>query len=188
MKSNPRSGRPAFTLIELMAVITIIVILAALVIGSLGFVQDKQARSKAKVQIELLSKGLEDYKLDNGTYPPTANSTDGKGYSDDLFTALFFDSDKDGTGPPSDTDQKIYIADLDPTAGKQGWTVAPASATSTILDPWGLEYRYRTAVNASGTANSSTQNPDFDLWSVGKDGSSTTTLTDRVNRDDIRNF
>ena len=170
MKSNPRSGRPAFTLIELLAVITIIVILAGLVIGSMGFVQDKQARSKAKVQIELISKSLEEYKLDNGTYPPTGATSDGKNYSDDLFKALFFDSDNDGTGPPSDTDQKIYLADLDPTAGKQGWTTGTASATTTITDPWGLEFRYRTAVSASGAANAGTYNPDFDLWSVGKDG------------------
>ena len=69
MKTNPRNGRAAFTLIELMAVITIIIILAGLVVGGMGFVTERQAKEKAKVQIALLSKALEEYKLDMGTYP-----------------------------------------------------------------------------------------------------------------------
>src|SRR6478672_2994940 len=92
MKTTQRIGRPAFTLIELMAVITIIVILAGLVIGGLGYVTERQARAKAQVQIQLLSKALEEYKLDMGTYPPTANSTTGTGQSAvSLYQALFKD-------------------------------------------------------------------------------------------------
>ena len=193
MKSNPRSGRPAFTLIELMAVITIIVILAALVIGSLGYVGDKQARSKAKVQIELLSKALEDYKLDNGAYPASANSTTGyssatanipvraPGATADstLFALLYQDGVTNKT--------TIYLPELDPSAGKQGWTSATTGAL--ISDPWGTAYRYRSALGATGTANTNTINPDFDLWSSGKDaGSVPATPTDTKNRDDVRNF
>ena len=75
MKITQRNGMAAFTLIELMAVITIIVILAGLVVGGLGFVSERQAKEKAKVQIALLSKALEEYKLDMGTYPGTATDT-----------------------------------------------------------------------------------------------------------------
>ena len=57
MKTNPRHGRAAFTLIELMAVITIIVILAGLVVGGMGFVHEKQAKEKAKVQIRPAVQG-----------------------------------------------------------------------------------------------------------------------------------
>jgi hypothetical protein len=66
-------------------------------------------------------------------------------------------------------------------------TAATPTATSTIVDPWGKEYRYR-----KGTA---AQNPDFDLWSTGKDvdtntsnPSLTTPATNNRNVDDIRNF
>ena len=48
MKITQRKGKAAFTLIELMAVITIIVILAGLVVGGMGFVTDRQAKEKAK--------------------------------------------------------------------------------------------------------------------------------------------
>jgi len=196
MKTNRRIGKAGFTLIELMAVITIIVILAGLVVGGMGFVTDRQAKEKAKVQIALLSKALEEYKLDMGTYPSTTDSADGSGKSAvGLYQALFregYDYTNPAT-PPSSWSKatKIYVADLNPVTSKQGWvtTVTSVPTTTTVLDPWGKEYAYRTAVNASGSVNSSTQNPDFDLWSCGKDGKTKPgTPADASNRDDIKNF
>jgi len=200
MKTTPRKASAGFTLIELMAVITIIVILAGLVVGGLGYVNEKSATSKAKVQIALLSKALEEYKLDNGTYPPTGNlatpttvSATTAGNSDVLFKALYWDSDNDNQGAAvgattGDTDQKIYLSDLDPATSKQGWTTGTASATLKILDPWGNTYMYRTAKSSDGTANDKTQNPDFDLWSAGKNGKTNATPTHADCRDDIKNF
>jgi general secretion pathway protein G len=184
MKTNPRHGRAAFTLIELMAVITIIVILAGLVVGGMGFVNERQAKEKAKVQMALLSKALEEYKLDNGSYPATGNSADGSGQSAILFKALYFDGASDATKV-----KKIYLPELDPVNSKQGWTSGTATAGTTITDPWGNPYRYRTAIGSTGTANSNTQNPDFDLWSCGKDGlTNPSSTTDTKSKDDIRNF
>ena len=136
------------------------------------------------MQVALLSKALEDYKLDNGVYPATPNSTDGKGNSKLLFDALYFKGASDDTGAT-----KIYIGELNPAGSKQGWTSGTASASTQIMDPWGNEYRYRSALNATGTTNTNTQNPDFDLWSVGKDGGTAPgTPSDKRNRDDIKNF
>ncbi len=193
MKTPSRNGRAAFSLIEMMAVVTIIVILASLVVGGLGFVTEREAKEKARIQIALLSAALEEYKLDFGTYPATDNAAKGEKNSKILFKALYWDSDDDGQGvgvgnAAGDTDQKIYVPELDPVTNKQGWTTGTASPTTIITDPWGREYRYRSAINASGTANSNTVNPDFDLWSVGKDGETNpATPADKVNRDDIRN-
>jgi general secretion pathway protein G len=199
MKSLKRSGKAAFTLIELMAVITIIVILAGLVVAGMGFVTERQAKEKARVQIALLSKALEDYKLDNGSYPPSTDTATGLGQSQELFKALYYDSDNDSQYAASgastgDQDQKIYLSDLDPVTNKQGWTTGIAAVATKIVDPWGNEYRYRSAfaapvgTNAPG-ANASTQNPDFDLWSAGKDGRSTpAAAADKTNNDDIKNF
>lgn len=191
MKSIQRSGRAAFTLIELMAVITIIVILAGLVVTGMGFVTERQAKEKARVQIALISKALEEYKLDNGNYPATTDTATGIGQSNVIFTTLYLNpinANNAGGG------EKVYIAEFDPVTNKQGWTSGTASTTTKILDPWGNEYRYRSAFAASvGTsapvANSNTQNPDFDLWSSGKDGKSTpATAGDKTNNDDIKNF
>ncbi len=200
MKITQRIGKAAFTLIELMAVITIIVILAGLVIGGMGFVTERQAKEKARVQIALLSKAIEEYKLDMGTYPPTADKStasapNGTGTSSILFNYLYWDSDNDAAGVGSDDDQKIYLSDLDPVTSKQGWTTKPVGSSTVIVDPWGNQYCYRTATGVSndtaGTAapNTSTQNPDFDLWSMGKDGKTKpATPSDPTNRDDIKNF
>ena len=194
MQHHPRHGHAAFSLIEMMAVVTIIIILAGLVIGALGYVNETKARNQVKVQLALLSKGLEEYKLDSGTYPATTNSPKGENNSKILFNALYWDSNNDGktagTGNAvGDASQKIYVPELDPAVKGQGWTSGKASSTTKIVDPWNNEYRYRTAVDASGKPNSSTQNPDFDLWSIGKDGKTNpATPTDKTNRDDIKNF
>jgi prepilin-type N-terminal cleavage/methylation domain-containing protein len=192
MKTNSRTGRAAFTLIELMAVITIIVILAGLVVAGMGFVTERQAKEKAKVQIGRLAQALEEYKLDNGSYPATPNSAKGENASSILFKALFWDSDNDGSGGTADADQKIYMPDLDPgtakSPNKQGWTSGTASSSSKITDPWGSEYRYRSAKDATGADNVDTQNPDFDLWSSGKDlNTNPSSISDKTNRDDIKN-
>ena len=188
MKTPSRPHFSGFTLIELMTVITIIILLAGLVVGGMGFVSDRQAKEKARVQIALLSKALEEYKLDNGTYPPTSNSPTGTNQSTRLYNALYLDGAKDSTNT-----KRIYLPQLDPVTGKQGWTTGSSSTSSSkIYDPWNNEYCYRTATNSSGAANADTQNPDFDLWTMGKDGKSKARKNDDPghadNKDDIRNF
>lgn len=198
MKITQRNGRAAFTLIELMAVITIIVILAGLVVGGLGFVTERQAKEKAKVQIALLSKAIEEYKLDMGKYPGSANDTPAAAnISNELYDRLFYQGYEYGDNPArpdSTTDPKatkIYLADLDPTSTKQGWvtletsTSAKPKSNQKILDPWGKEYYYRKGINAV--------NPDFDLWSAGKNGTTKFTtaagdMNSKEMKDDIKNF
>lgn len=190
MKTNPHlagHARSGFTLIELMAVITIIILLAGLVVGGMGFVSDRQAKEKAKTQIALLSKALEEYKLDNGIYPPTSNSNNPpESNTSILFKALYWEGAADSTGT-----KKIYLPQLDPTNNKQGW-IKGAGQSATIIDPWSSHYRYRTATNSKGEPNKDAQNPDFDLWSVGKDGVTKAGANDdpkhKDNKDDIRNF
>jgi len=182
------SFRRGFTLVEMLTVITIIVILAALTFAGMGYVNDKQARSKAKVQIELLSNAIEEYKLDNGTYPTGGElglppgGTGGKSESNLLYWALYWDTNGKDGDVETDENQKVYLADLDPNASKQGWIDGTGSNVK-ILDPWGNEYRYRVGTDANA------RNPDFDLWSAGKDGQTSegTSETD-VTKDDIRNF
>src|SRR6266498_2087536 len=81
MKSLPRACRGvcakrltnrfngAFTLIELIVVITVIVILTGLVLSTVGYAQKKAARARAETEIAAISAALESYKADNAVYP-----------------------------------------------------------------------------------------------------------------------
>lgn len=176
MKTHPfHIRRRGFTLIELLVVITIIVILAGLSMGGFSFVTRKQAEEQARVQIALLEKALEEYKLDNGAYPgPPPESPNANFTSNDLYKELYWNG-VSGNG-------KIYLADLDPNSKGQGW-IEGTGANATIRDPWGNEYIYRRG------DNSAAKNPDFDLASKGKDGKTNDSNPDAPeNRDDIDNF
>jgi len=60
-----------FTLIELLIVITILGILATIVGTRVIHQPDKARVAKAKMEIQILSQALQQYAIDNGTYPTT---------------------------------------------------------------------------------------------------------------------
>src|SRR6059058_886467 len=87
MKSPPRACRGArvkrltkgrynvaFTLIELIVVITVIVILTGLVLSTVGYAQKKGARARAETEIAAMSAACESYKADNGIYPQNGDT------------------------------------------------------------------------------------------------------------------
>ena len=59
----------AFTLIELIVVVGIIAVLAALVLSTVGYARKKGARARAETEIAAMSAASENYKADNGIYP-----------------------------------------------------------------------------------------------------------------------
>ena len=66
----------AFTLIELILVVGIIMVLADLVLTTVGYARKKGARARAETEIAAMSAACENYKADNGVYPRD-NSTPG---------------------------------------------------------------------------------------------------------------
>ena len=189
----------AFTLIELLTVIAIILVLAGLLLHIAGSANYKGSMARAQAEIQAMSTALESYKADNGTYPrvmPT--NSNGTAYSD-LLNAQ---TDTDPGGNPKANYQGaseiLYQALSGITAfsgtnatygGKPYMEFKPGqlsdassgafttpSATTILVDPFGLPYGYSTinlaaqdAYNTSGTAVPSTAgyNPTFDLWSTG---------------------
>lgn len=60
-----------FTFVEIMVVVMILGLLAALVVPRIMGRTDEAKRTSAKVQIRNLEAALQLYKLDNGVYPST---------------------------------------------------------------------------------------------------------------------
>jgi type II secretory pathway pseudopilin PulG len=74
-REDTRPYTSAFTLIELLVVIAIIILLAGLVLSTMGYVQKKGARSRAETEIAAISAACESYKADNGIYPRPVSTT-----------------------------------------------------------------------------------------------------------------
>jgi len=71
MKKRTRA-EAGFTLVELMVVIVIIGLLSTFVVLNVLPSQDKAMTEKAKADVMLLTQAVEMYRLDNLTYPTTA--------------------------------------------------------------------------------------------------------------------
>src|SRR5881392_1719693 len=109
----------AFTLIELILVVGIIMVLAGLVLTTVGYARKKGARARAETEIAAMSAACENYKADNGVYP-TSDITNGldprfngdpttTGYkfaSFDLYTRLSGDSS--GTRSPTGKSYMVF--------------------------------------------------------------------------------
>jgi prepilin-type N-terminal cleavage/methylation domain-containing protein len=182
----------AFTVIEVLVVMTIILVLAGLVLATSSYVHNKGARSRAEAEIAAMSAALENYKADNGVYPrdSTPNTaTDAlnarsmgnpigtepfKTASLVLYRALSGDRNLDRT--VSNLDETINI---DGSALSPPLTQLPISYFSFkpnqlsptdqsqpvqfIRDPFGNSYGYSTAYQYNSAIG---YNPTFDFWST----------------------
>jgi len=132
-------SRAAFTLIELLAVITIIGILAGLTLGAAGAVRRHGATSTAKAEVAALQAACDRYYADNNAYPiGTASPTTvtAPASSTALFTNLV-GSDKLSAAPTS----KRYF---EPKPAM----VETSKTPNYFVDPWGYAYGY----NSDGTS------------------------------------
>ena len=160
----------AFTIIELLVVIALIIILAGLVLSTVGYVQNKGARSRAETEIAAISAALESYKADNGIYPtdttrtemldPAANINLTNYTAASLYLYEQLSGDVYGNRQPAAT-AKTYFA-------FKSNQLSPSDQTlnvTAIRDPFGNSYGYSTAkaANPTGTVG---YNPTFDLWST----------------------
>lgn len=173
-------NQAGFTLVELLTVMAIVMILAGLTVGGLSYFNRKIAEDKTRLQLKLISNGLEAYHSDYGEYP-LAGDNSGKNQSNELYLSLFYDTDDDGQAydDPEET-QEIYVPEMDPSSTSQGW-ISGSGMNVKLIDGFGNEFRYRRMSNPAAM-----RNPDFDLWSVGADGRTNAgEVEHEYNNDDI---
>jgi prepilin-type N-terminal cleavage/methylation domain-containing protein len=170
------SAAGAFTLIELLIVIAIILVLAGLVLSTVGYVQKKGARSRAETEIAAMSAACESYKADNGVYPqngdtntldPTSNNFDPtppplgqtNAYSQAslyLYEKLFGVTSGTRSEVPSSRSYFTFKPNM----------LYPTDTSLDVVglrDPFGNLYGYSTKMAATGSGG---YNPTFDLWST----------------------
>jgi type II secretory pathway pseudopilin PulG len=177
---RPSSFRAAgaFTIVELLIVLVIILVLAGLILSTSGYVQSKSKRARAEGEIAALSTALENYKADNGIYPTdTANGT-----TNILDARTMFNPTAPQYAAASVFLYKELSGDLlgnrVPT-GKSYFPFKPnmllpkdqTQAVTAIADPFGHSYGYSTANQASSSKG---YNPTFDLWSTAGTGMGST--------------
>ncbi len=107
-----------FTLIELLVVVAVIAILAGITMAAMGGVQKKSARSRAQAEVAALAAAIDNYHLDNGTYPATDPGA--------LYSAL----SPEGSG-------KVYFEPRPAMVRTNG-------DNRSYVDPWGADYQYST--------------------------------------------
>ena len=66
-----KANRAGFTLVEVLTVIAIIALLAALILGLAGNAQKKAARTKAEAEVTQLESFVTDYQTKYGQVPPS---------------------------------------------------------------------------------------------------------------------
>lgn len=179
MKINAsRRNAGGFSLMELVVVVAIIVLLAGLTMAGMSFINEKNAREKAKVQVKLIENSLENYFNDNRSYPP-ANDPAGERGDEVLFKYLYWDGFQ-----ARENGGVVYLPEADPENNEkagQAW-IENKGEQSRILDPWGKPYRYRSGDTPDA------HNPDFDIWSMGRDGKTNADPKHKDCLDDIKNW
>ena len=140
---TPRRPAAAFTLIELLAVITIIGILAGLTLGAAGAVRRHGATSTAKAEVAALQAACDRYFADYNLYPSNTsttpsvvNPTNYVTAGQTLFTNLF------GTNQYNRAPSTKRYFEPKPTM-----VSSTTNANPHFVDPWGYAYGY----NSDGT-------------------------------------
>lgn len=133
-----------FTLIELLAVIAILIIVAGIVIGGAGAAQRKAAEAKARSEISKFEIAVQKYKSDHGYLPQDSVLN-----SNNEVTKDFLESFESPNGNPYlNLEVWRFIYDDDEDAYK--W-----------MDPLSSPYRYKQPGD---------KNPEsYDVWSAGSD-------------------
>ena len=159
--------RRAFTILELLIVMSIIIVLGGLILATAGYVQKKGKRSRAEAEIAAISAALENYKADNGIYPSdtvtnnfnvaTTSNTDYEAPSLKLYEYLSGDTNHDRAA-----ETKTYF----PFKPNQLTPLDQSKAVTALRDPFGNPYGYST-MKASTPTSATGHNPTFDLWSIG---------------------
>jgi prepilin-type N-terminal cleavage/methylation domain-containing protein len=163
-----------FTLMELLVVMAVIAMLAALTVGVFGYAQKSAALNRTRTSLAAIQAALEGYKEKHGEYP-MARSPELSGEASGgsyrvgsalmLYQAITGDGsdyiDLPGGGRSSDgTIDKEELPDSVNGSLPKSMILRTASGYM-LIDGFGRPFQY------SRASESDTVNPTYDLWSFG---------------------
>ncbi|MSU35820.1 MAG: type II secretion system protein [Pedosphaera sp.] len=130
-QSTVRSLEVAFTLIELLAVIAIMGVLAGMLVGLAPVAGAKMRESRIRAELQQIVAAIEEYKAKYGFYPPDGVATAGsqKGYARPELNPLYYELsgmlviqpfDPAGYFRSIDGDQKLTSVQLSTHFGRTG--------------------------------------------------------------------
>lgn len=140
-----KQKRQGFTIVELLIVIVVIGILAAITIVAYNGVQQRARDTKRKQDIEVIAKSLELYYIDNGKYPTSSGST----------------SINVSWSTTADASWANLAAQLKPYANNL--PADPISTPNISFQTGGYNYSYYSDPNAGGNYCGTTNNQMFIL-------------------------
>ena len=142
-----KTKRHSFTLVEVLVTIAIIVILAGILIGGIGFATRRADEAKTIAKMEILAAALEEYRADQKHYPQQSSPDEVK-------------ITRDGDAVYLDAAKKIALFNRK--------TKSPyiKGTSADLTDAWGNALLFQ----CPGTHNPAA----YDLWSRGQDGNSDT--------------
>ncbi len=161
MKRLPPSS--AFTLIELIAVVAVLLLLAGLVIGIASVTIRNSARAKATNRVKAFDTGIQQYRIDNGLSPqnsdtdlldPRIHFSPGDGNSAGyyrkaslhLYSALSGDFEPQGSPDgKKDPNATAYLGFDEKVLNAKRDSSGQISRVSFLQDPFGNCYGYSTA-------------------------------------------
>jgi prepilin-type N-terminal cleavage/methylation domain-containing protein len=196
-----RASRDAFTLIEMLVVISIIIILMGLLFPAFKGVQDQAKRTQAKNDLTQIVTAVNAYYTEYGKYPlaPSFEQNHDVTFGDTSFQDQLLNvlrangkgRDNPASASTDDNENPRRIAFITPPIAKDGTApkngISPDTGTNPgmFYDPWGKPYY----IKIDGTYDNQLTNP-YSLnagngtlnngvlaWSAGKDGQTTSGTT-----------
>lgn len=155
----------AFTLIEVLVVISIIAILAGMTLGVGGPMMEKAKRSRTQGEIAAIESALERYKIDNGSYPIAEQypnlETDGNPQETTYIVTgeALFQALGGRKNHKEKAENQVYLEVKQSQVDKESRT--SSSSNTYLVDPWGFAYGYCVNENDQGMNQGL-----FDLWST----------------------
>lgn len=173
---SPREGarREAFSLIEVLAILAVIVVLVGLTLGITQSVTTRKAETKARADLEVLALALEAYRAQGRDYPwvpepALAGTTPRSEAGTALLRALLGYRSLDPARPELLVRGSFLSDELLNYGGGPEWKGVGDPGSAFAVDPWGRPYLYLYRPSYP-RSESAWRRDGFLLLSAGPDG------------------